>query len=140
MTRPLVNVSKGVIVVADDDRVLLTMLSEFLRAKGFRVFTAFDAMQAMVGVRQHKPKAVLLDIAMPGGGGIDVLKKLKTMNTTLQIPVIILTGSTDPTMRDKANELGADLFLTKPPDLPALHDALLQLIGLSPDPPEPGPA
>ena len=137
MAKPLVNLHKGRIVVADDDRTVVALLTEFLRKKGFQVSPAFDSMQAMVGVRQVNPKAVILDIGMPGGSGMDVLKKLKTMNTTTQIPVLILTGASDPKLAYAARDLGADEFLTKPVHLPDVYDALLRMLGLPPDPAEP---
>ena len=136
MNRPLVTVSKGSVVVADDDRVVVTLVTEFLRKKGFKVYSAFDSMQAMVGVRQTNPKAVILDIGMPGGSGMDVLKKLKTMNTTSQIPVLILTGATDPKLAAAARDIGADEFLKKPVDLKQLYATLLNAIGLPPEPDE----
>jgi DNA-binding response OmpR family regulator len=137
MAQPLVSKTREPIVVADDDRVVVTLVTEFLRKKGFTVFPAFDSMQAMLGARQHKPKVLILDIAMPGGSGMDVLKKLKMSNQTTQIPIIILTGSTDATMRDGALDLGAEEFLTKPVDLKALHAAILRALGRPPEPDEP---
>lgn len=122
-------------LVADDDKTVVALLSEFLRKNNFHVVPAFDSMQAMVGVRQAKPKAVILDIGMPGGSGMDVLKKLKTMNTTSQIPVLILTGNTDPKVRQQAIELGADTFLSKPPNLPEILSALNAALGRPDSPP-----
>ena len=138
MARPLVSTNKGRIVVADDDRTVVTLVSEFLRKKGFQVAPAFDSMQAMVGVRQASPTAVILDIGMPGGSGMDVLKKLKAMNTTSQIPVLILTGSVDPKAAYAARGLGADEFLTKPVNLTLLYEALLRVLGLPPEPADAG--
>lgn len=137
MAQPLVTKTREPIVVADDDRVVVTLITEFLRSKGFTVFPAFDSMQAMLGARQHKPKALILDVAMPGGSGMDVLKKLKMSNQTTQIPIIILTGSTDPKMHDDAMGLGAEEFLKKPVDLKALHAAILRALGRPPEPEEP---
>jgi DNA-binding response OmpR family regulator len=105
------------------------MVSEFLRKKGFNVVPAFDSMQAMMGVRNASPKAVILDVNMPGGGGIDVIKKLKSMTKTTQIPVLIMTASLDPKVADEVRDLGADEFLTKPVDLEKLHAALLRVLG-----------
>ena len=125
--------AKEAIVVADDDKAMVMLVSEFLRQKGFHVAPAFDAMQAMVGVRQASPKAVILDIGMPGGSGMDILKKLKSMTKTSKIPVLILTGSTDQKTKDEAMGLGADGFLTKPVDLNQLYDALLKALGRPPE-------
>jgi CheY-like chemotaxis protein len=126
--------AKDTILIADDDRTVVTMVAEFLRKKGFNVVVGFDSMQAMVGVRQASPKAVILDVNMPGGNGLDVLNKLKTMNKTTHIPVLILTGSLDPKVADQARTLGADEFLSKPVNLLHLHEALLRALGRPPEP------
>jgi two-component system, response regulator, stage 0 sporulation protein F len=126
--------TKDTIVVADDDRSVVILVSEFLRKKGFHVVPAFDAMQAMMGIRQATPKAVIMDVNMPGGTGLDVLQKLKAMTKTSQIPVLILTASLDPSRADEVRALGADEFLTKPVDLKQLHAALLQALGRPPEP------
>lgn len=128
---------KDTIVVADDDKVIVTLVGAFLRKKGFNVFAAFDAMQAMMGVRNN-PKAVILDVGMPGGTGVDVLRKIKSMNKTSHIPVIILSGSTDPKVAEEAKELGAEEFLSKPVDLAALNAAVRRALGLPPET-EPAP-
>ena len=120
---------KESIVVADDDRVVQALVAEFLRKKGFNVVPAFDSMQAMMGVRNTAPKAVILDINMPGGGGIDVLRKLKASTRTTQIPVLVITASEDPKLAAEAREVGAEEFLTKPIDLEALYVALLRALG-----------
>lgn len=117
------------IVVADDDRVLHTMVTEFLRKKGFNVVPAFDSMQAMMGVRNTSPKAVILDINMPGGGGIDVLRKLKASTKTTQIPVVVITGSEDPELAEEARDVGAEELLMKPVNLEALYAALMRALG-----------
>lgn len=129
--------AKETVLIADDDKTVVMLVAEFLRKNGFHVVPAFDSMQAMVGVRQAKPRVVVLDIAMPGGGGMDVLKKLKSMTTTTQIPIIILTGSKDATLRDDAFNLGANEFLTKPVDLAALLSAINAALG-RPDEPAAG--
>lgn len=126
---------KDTIVVADDDRVIVALVADALRKAGFHVFPAFDSMQAMLGARQHNPKAIILDVGMPGGSGMDVLKKIKSMNKLSQIPIIVLTGATDPSTRDQAMAAGAEEFLTKPVDIAAVLGAVRKALGL----PEPEP-
>ena len=121
---------KDTIVVADDDRVIVALVADALRKAGFHVFAAFDSMQAMIGARQHNPKAIILDVAMPGGSGMDVLKKIKAMNKLSQIPIIVLTGATDPAMRDQAMAAGAEDFLTNPVDIPAVLSAVRKALRL----------
>lgn len=125
--------TKDTVLIADDDRTIIVTVTEFLRKKGFNVIQAFDSMQAMLGARQSAPKAIILDINMPGGTGIDVLKKLKAMNKTAQIPVLMITSALEPSLADEVKGLGADEFLMKPVDLAALHAALLRVLGRPPE-------
>ena len=66
---------------------------------------------------------------MPGGSGLDVLKKIKTSIKTSHIPVIVITGVDDPELPRKAKELGADEFIRKPIDLRKVSEALQRLLG-----------
>jgi DNA-binding response OmpR family regulator len=126
-------VPKETILIADDDRVIVTMLSEFLRKKGFQVVLAFDSMQAMLGVRNAGPKLIILDLSMPGGAGMDVIRKTRAMTKTAQTPIIVLTGASDPKLADEARALGADEFLTKPVKLEQLYAAVLNALGRPPE-------
>ncbi len=113
------------ILVADDDRVVVTLVGGLLRSKGHEVVPVFDAMQVvMFALRPPPPDVIILDINMPGGTGIEALKRLRTSLNTALIPVIILSGTLDPKMPEKMKALGADAFLSKPVDGPALFAAL----------------
>ena len=103
------------ILVADDDRVLSLMICGVLRDAGHNPVPAFDAMQAvMFAMKSPQPDLVLLDISMPGGTGVEALKKLQISSKTAHIPVIVVSGSTDATMPDQVRALGARQYLKKP--------------------------
>ncbi len=126
------------ILVADDDKIQTLMLSRVLKAKGYKVATAYDAIQAWTAAIRTIPDAIILDIQMPGGTGIAVLKQLKTSTKTNQIPVIVLSGSIDPNASGSVLELGADRFLQKPVDPNALFSCLSDLLGVPATPPNEG--
>ena len=116
------------ILVADDDRVVVHLLSALLRAKGHEVVPVFDGMQAiMFALRKPIPDAIILDINMPGGTGVETLKRLKASLITALTPVIVLSGTTDAQMPDKVRALGADAFLHKPVNPEALFAALAKV-------------
>lgn len=115
------------LLIADDDRVLTQLLSTKLRAKGWTVTVAFDAMQAMMFAMRTTPDAIVLDINMPGGTGVEALRKLKASTKTSQIPVVVLTGSIDPNDEPAVRELGADAYLKKPAEVDQLHTLLTGL-------------
>ena len=120
------------ILLADDDRVQTLMLSTRLKAKGFKVIVAYDAIQAWMAAIRTPPDVIILDIQMPGGTGIAVLNQLKASPKTSQIPVIVLSGSIDPEMVSRVKGLGADEFLPKPVDLDRLYHSLSSLLGAAP--------
>jgi DNA-binding response OmpR family regulator len=119
------------ILVADDDRVQTLMLSARLKDKGFKVTVAYDAIQAWMSAIRTPPDAIILDIQMPRGTGVAVLKQLKASAKTCQIPVVVLSGSIDPNAATMVKDLGADEFLQKPVDLDRLYQTLSLLLGKS---------
>jgi DNA-binding response OmpR family regulator len=125
-------------LVADDDRVQTLMLATRLKAKGFKVIVAYDAVQTWIAAIKTLPDVIILDIQMPGGTGIAVLKQLKASTNTSQIPVIVLSGSIDPEIVPTVKDLGADEFLPKPVDLDELYRTLSRLLRTTPQAPPPG--
>ena len=127
------------ILVADDDRVTLDTLGAQLRGVGYQVLTAMDAMQAFMVAQRSAPDAVLLDIQMPGGTGLDTLKRLRTSTKTQPIPVVAMSGLKDPEMSKRALALGAVEFFPKPVDFERLRAVLNRLV-TSLDDDDAGPA
>jgi CheY-like chemotaxis protein len=96
------------ILVADDDRVHVHLVSSRLRAKGFDIMIAFDARQAWMAATRSPIDAIVLDIQMPGGTGLEVLRKLKPSTKTCLLPVMVLSGSIDAQAIEAVKALGAD--------------------------------
>ena len=112
------------ILIADDDRVLTQMLSVRLKQAGYECVVVYDAMQAIMKALRDPPDAILLDVSMPGGTGLLVLRRLKNSITTKQIPIIVISGSIDSETAATVKSLGADEFLAKPPDFERLEAVL----------------
>ena len=121
------------VLIADDDRVLTHMLSTRLRAMGWTVDVALDAMQAVMFTRQHNPDVIVLDIAMPGGTGRQALTSLKQSSKLCDIPVVVLSGSIEPADEAGILALGADEFLRKPIEAEALDARLRALVDADED-------
>jgi CheY-like chemotaxis protein len=115
------------ILIADDDRVWVALLSARLTAAGFRVEAAFDAMQTVMFATKSPPDAIVLDIRMPAWTGIQALKKLKSHVKTSQIPVIVVSGESDPRLIDGLKALGAVAFLVKPVKVDDVLQALSRI-------------
>ncbi|HYL81005.1 MAG TPA: response regulator [Candidatus Acidoferrum sp.] len=117
------------ILVADDDQIVAQLLSSSLRAHGFNVVLAFDAMQAMMAIRRSQPAAVVLDILMPAGSGVEVLKRLRSFSGMAPTHVLAVSASPDPQLPDRVKELGAGAFLRKPLDPEEVYRVLCTLLG-----------
>ena len=116
------------ILVADDDKVISAMVCGVLKDAGHTTVPAFDAIQAFMIAMKQAPNLIVLDINMPGGTGINVLKKLKGSSKTANVPVIVCSANTDPNLPAEVITLGAVRFIPKPIDpdvlLAAVSDAL----------------
>lgn len=115
------------LLIADDDQTLCLLLATEMRAKGWKVDVAHDAMQTVMFAVRGQPDAILLDIQMPGGTGIEALKKLKASTKTASIPIVVLSGRMEPTIEADVLGLGAVRFVRKPVDVTALHTLLSEL-------------
>ena len=112
------------ILIADDDRLLARVLSTRLTRAGYKVVAVYDAMQAIMTALRNPPDAILLDVNMPGGTGLQVLRQLKNSIRTNRVPIIVISGSFDPEMAATVKSLGADEVMTKPPDCERLEAML----------------
>lgn len=99
------------VLIADDDRVLVELLSEFLSSEGCVVSQAFDGSQAVDLCREPQFDLVVMDIMMPELNGIEALKQLRGFSA---VPVIMLTARGEELDRILGLELGADDYLSKP--------------------------
>lgn len=94
---------------------------------GFEPLAAADAMQAVMHARHSSPDVILLDINMPGGSGLMVLRRLKSLTATRRIPVIVITGAEGTDLPEKVRALGAHAFLRKPLEMVDLMNLLVDL-------------
>ena len=99
------------ILVVDDQAVVLEALSAILEGQGYRVRTARNGLMALDGIATERPDLVLLDMAMPGFGGIEVCRRIRAYS---RVPILVLTALTDEAQKVKALDAGADDYVTKP--------------------------
>ena len=117
------------ILIADDDRLTVQLLTARLRKSGYTVTSAYDAMQAHMFAQREVPDAILMDVNMPGGGGLEALRKIKSSAKTATVPVIAMSIADDPGLPQRSRDAGADGFLTKPVELDELEAQLKELLG-----------
>lgn len=102
------------ILLVDDNKHLIVTIKDFLEFQGFRVTTASDGEQALMRLKEDQPDLVILDISMPGMGGIALLREMRDASGRLTCPVLILTARA--LMEDFFKDLDVDGFLAKPCD------------------------
>jgi two-component system sensor histidine kinase RpfC len=118
------------ILVAEDDRVMSQLLCAIVREGGHTPIPAFDAMQTMMfAIRPPVPDLIILDLNMPGGSGLDALRKLKLSAKTNGTPVVVVSGSTEPGVVEQVMQLGAVSFVGKPIVAEALMIAVRKALG-----------
>jgi len=121
------------VLVVDDDPDLLHGLNVRLRASGYSVVLATDAISAISVARKEEPDVIILDIGLPNGDGFKVMGLLSWLEPLAHTPVIILTGRDPLSNLERSIEAGAQDFLQKPVDndvlLAAIEKALVESKG-----------
>jgi two-component system phosphate regulon response regulator PhoB len=105
------------VLVVDDDQRVRTVVSWQLEADGFAVSEAADGAAALESIERERPDLVVLDLSLPGVGGLDVLRAVRgreRAGSTAPLPVIVLSGRSGETDRIVGLDLGADDYLVKP--------------------------
>jgi two-component system, OmpR family, KDP operon response regulator KdpE len=99
------------ILVVDGEPSILRVVATNLRAHGYEALTAASGNAALTMIEGRQPDCIVLDLGLPDVGGLEVLRRLRTWETT---PVVILTARVDERDRVTALELGADDYVIKP--------------------------
>ena len=99
------------ILVVDDEPAMVGAVSALVGSAGHQVITAYDGDTALRRLAEEVPDLVLLDLAMPGRDGVEVVRVARG---TSSVPIIILTGEADELAKVEALDAGADDYVTKP--------------------------
>ncbi len=102
------------VLVVDDEKDLVDLLAYNLEKAGYRVLKAYDGELALRRILAEHPRAVVLDVMLPGMDGWEVLKRIRANESTRKIPVIMLTAKAEEADKVLGLELGADDYVTKP--------------------------
>ena len=102
------------ILIVDDSVDSWNLLSTIVKSHDFYPVWAADEMQAMAAARFHKPQAILLDLGLPDVDGLLILERLKNDHFLRDIPVIVITIRARQKAEEKARQLGAIAYVSKP--------------------------
>lgn len=110
------------LLIVDDQYGIRILLNEVFQKEGYQTFQAANGYQALDIVEKHSPDLVLLDMKIPGMDGIEILKRLKAINSDIQ--VIIMTAYGELDMIQESKDLGAITHFAKPFDIDEIRDAV----------------
>jgi hypothetical protein len=104
----------GIVLIVDDERIITELIRAYLEAEGYQVAVAFSGEEAVDSAPLVMPDIVLLDMNLQGINGIECLSLLQSMDCMYGVPVLFLSGLSDPNTRLEALRHGAVDFITKP--------------------------
>ena len=102
------------LLLIDDDARLTTMVGDYLRSAGFEIDSAASLAAGRQRLAAQPYDALVLDLMLPDGDGLDLCRELRANAATRQLPLLMLTARGEPTDRIVGLELGADDYLGKP--------------------------
>jgi two-component system, OmpR family, phosphate regulon response regulator OmpR len=102
------------LLIIDDDARLTAMVGDYLREAGFEVTTAGSLAQGRQQLQSTSFDALVLDLMLPDGDGLDLCREVRSQARTRQLPLLMLTARGEPLDRIVGLELGADDYLPKP--------------------------
>jgi len=115
------------ILLADDSVTAQNMGRRILTDAGYEVVTVNNGSAALKKIAENKPDIIVLDVYMPGYGGLEVCQRVKEAAETARIPVLLTVGKLEPFRPDEARRVGADAFIIKPFEATELLTALTKL-------------
>src|SRR5215472_3858683 len=105
------------VLIIEDEPGIRTVLRVLLTAEGYRCIEAGTALRAEIEARSHKPDLLLVDLGLPDGDGLKVIRKVRAWSP---VPVIVLSARTMEDQKIAALDAGADDYVTKPFSAPEL--------------------
>ncbi len=118
------------VLIADDEYNIRNILDFSLNSEGFDVITADSGEDAFSLAVSELPDLVILDVMMPGQGGIETCRQIKADERTSGIPVILLTARGSREDRKAGTKAGADEYITKPFSPQKVVNAVQNFLGI----------
>jgi two-component system response regulator MtrA len=117
------------VLVADDDEDILTLVALRFRRSGLEVILARDGEEALELIQTRAPDAAVLDIAMPKLTGLEVVRRVRDSEATKSIPIVLLTARAGDKDVELGLEAGADEYITKPFSPQDLYACVQSVLG-----------
>jgi DNA-binding response OmpR family regulator len=120
---------RPLVLVADDDPDILSLVTLRLERSGYEVVTASDGAEALSAALDRAPDLALLDVMMPKLDGYEVTERLRDNDSTRRMPVILLTARVQEVDIARGIEAGADDYVRKPFSTHELRDRVQAALG-----------
>jgi DNA-binding response OmpR family regulator len=114
----------SLILVTDDDEDTRFLFRTLLEMRGYAVIEAADGLEAVEVAERARPDLILIDGSLPRLDGLSATRRIRELGRGRSVPIILITGRTEPAFRTVAREAGCDEFLVKPFDVAQL-DAMV---------------
>lgn len=116
------------ILIIEDEENTVEFLTIRLSREGFTVLSANDSYKGIALAHKEMPDLIILDLMLPAGGGLTVLKRIKAVKETSGIPVLVLTANKSPGYRQKVMAEGVEAYVEKPYDSQELVVTIKKLL------------
>jgi len=110
----MIDKSRPVIIVADDDRDICGLIKKQLTRHGFQVFVADNGETALELIAEHKPAVALLDIMMPKFSGLEVARKIREDPTNATVSIMLISARSSGRVEGDLDDLDIEDYITKP--------------------------
>ena len=118
----------GTVLVVDDDPIIVKLLEVNFEMEGYQVISATDGKEGLAQAKGARPDVIILDVMMPGIGGLELARTLKSGPDTQDIPIILLSAKAQASDVAAGQEI-ADEYITKPFDPLELLDRVASFLG-----------
>lgn len=119
---------KPLVLIVEDDEGFKTILEVMFRRRGYQTVSACSVTQGLQTLTEIHPDIVILDVMMPDGTGMQVLRQIRSQYVTRNLPVIMFSGMRDKQIIDECTQSGASAYIYKD-QVPALIDKVQKLLG-----------
>jgi DNA-binding response OmpR family regulator len=117
------------ILIVEDDAAMRQVWHLRLKSLNYDAVPVADAVSAMTEVRKQQPDLVLLDLGLPGGGGLNLIQRFQSIPRLAVIPVIVLSARERTAMEQPVLDAGARAFFQKPANTEELLQKIRELLG-----------
>ncbi len=118
------------VLVVDDEDLTRQMISMFLSLDGLETVEAENGIEALEQVARHHPDAIILDVMMPEMDGVTVCEKLRADPATAAVPILMLSGRSQPGAEEEGLAVGANAYMKKPMDPKEMLVILKEIMGI----------